>query len=553
MEATTTPLRTAAYIRVSTSAQDDARTPETQRQRIESYAAKRSAEMGRPITVDRWYQDVYGGGESYFDEGRRDFQTLRRDIAARRWDMVLTYKDDRIARGPELLSFCFECRHAGTAVETAIDGPLNAEGLLGNLTLLMRGGGSKEELNKAHHKAIDGHARRARDGKRAPGCRARYGYRWNDAAKGGLVPDPLTAPVVRRVFREYAAGASLRAVADGLNWDAVPTPTQHAGLRNPARSWEHNTVRNLVSDPLFAGEAVTLRTETRREPNKDNELRRRARPRPEGERVTLPEGTVPALIDAATFAVARDRLATNRAASVRANPNPEATLLRAGFAFCGYCRNTLITENRKDGPGRRYVCSPKNARRHGCPGFSVNAGVLDGFVWGKVARALKDPETVVAELRRRRDAEPEDDAAFDLASIDRELKDTDHKLAGLARDIGKLAGSEYATAALVAQMRTLDGHRGRLAASRAAAAARLTQRTDDEESLARFAATMRTMQTDVDDLHYAGKRDALIRLGIRAEVRREDDGPRIAVTAKIDLDRFAEPYFGREGTPASSG
>lgn len=549
---TTTDLLAAAYVRVSDAGQDQEGTPETQRLRIETHAAQRSEELGRTIRIVRWYQDVYTGGDSYFDPGRRDFQQLRRDIAGRAYKMVLAYKDDRIARGAEILSFCLECDHADTAVETALDGPLDAEGLLGSLTLLMRGSGSKEELRKIRARAADGWAKRARDNKRVPGCRPRYGYAWDDAAiraKTKLVADPRTAPVIRRIFAEYAAGASLRAVAEGLNRDRIPTPTQHAGVRNAAPMWQHNAVRSLLSDGIYTGRAVTLQTRIVREKGPDGNTRKRARPVPTAEQVVLPEGTVPALIDADAHETARVRLATNRLASVRATPDPESTLLRAGFAFCGYCRNTLITENRKDGPGRRYVCSPKNSRRHGCPGYSVNAGVLDGFVWGKVSRALKDPETMVADLRRRRDTEPEDGAVFDLAVIDRELKDVDHNLAGLARDVGKLAGHEYATAALVAQMRTLDGHRGRLSASRAEAVARLAQRSDDEGSLERFAATMRAMQTDVDTLGYDGKRDAMLRLGVRAEVRREDDGPRIAVTARVDLDRFERGFFEREGNP----
>lgn len=549
---TTNNLQAAAYIRVSGSAQADEGTPETQRMRIETYAAKRSEELGRTIRIVRWYQDVYTGGDSYFDPGRRDFQQLRRDIGDRTYEMVLAYKDDRIARGPEVLSFCLECDHANTTVETALDGVLSAEGLIGGLTLLMRGSGSKEEIVKIRHRAADGMARRARDGKRVPGCRPRYGYRWDDPAiraKGKLVPAPETALVVRRVFAEYAAGRSLRSIADGLTAEGIPTPTRHAGTKNPTQRWSHNTVRGILADETYTGRAVALKYRNVREKGMDGTTKRRSRPRAEDERLVLPEGTIPPLVDAETFGQAQLRLATNRQMAVRANPDPEATLLRAGFAFCGYCRNTLCSERVPNGSGRMYVCSSKNRHRHGCPYFTISAAVLDGFVWGKVSRALKDPETTVADLRRRRDTEPEDGAAFDLAAIDREVKEIDHKLSGLARDVGKLAGSEYATAALVSQMQTLDGHRVRLIESRAVVAARLAQRTDDEESLARFAATMHAMQSGVDALGYDGKRDAMLRLGVRTEVRREDDGPRIAVTARIDLDRFERGYFEREGNP----
>lgn len=226
----------------------------------------------------------------------------------------------------------------------------------------------------------------------------------------------------------------------GLDRDGIPTPTRHAELKNAIATWGHNTVGSLLSDDTYMGRAVVLETRMVCENGKDGAMRPRARPRAEDQQVVPSEGTVPALVDAETFAKAQVRLATNRQLSVRMNPHPELTLLRAGLAFCGYCKNTLITENRKDGMGRRYVCSPKSRHRHGCPNFSISDPVLDGFVWGKVARALRDPETVVANLRRQRDAAQDDGASFDLAAIDRELKEIDHKLAGLARDVWEAGG-----------------------------------------------------------------------------------------------------------------
>jgi DNA invertase Pin-like site-specific DNA recombinase len=120
MSQTAPPLRAAAYIRVSDDAQDKDGTPETRRFRILDYATKRSTELERPIEIVRWYLDVYTGGDSYYDPNRKDFEALKHAIRRRGLDLVLAYKDDRIARGTEFVSFCQELEHFEIKVEPAL-------------------------------------------------------------------------------------------------------------------------------------------------------------------------------------------------------------------------------------------------------------------------------------------------------------------------------------------------------------------------------------------------------------------------------------------------
>src|SRR5579884_3566703 len=55
-----------------------------------------------------------------------------------------------------------------------------------------------------------------------------------------LEPDPDAAPVVRRIFDEYAAGRGLYAIAEGLTRDGIPSPSAHDPARNrhrDTRAW----------------------------------------------------------------------------------------------------------------------------------------------------------------------------------------------------------------------------------------------------------------------------------------------------------------------------
>jgi hypothetical protein len=98
-ESPVSPIAAAGYVRVSDAIQDKEGTPMTQRQRIEAYAVMRSAKLGRPIHIVSWYQDVYTGGDSYYDKRRQGFQDLRKAVARREYGMVLAYKDDRSPEG----------------------------------------------------------------------------------------------------------------------------------------------------------------------------------------------------------------------------------------------------------------------------------------------------------------------------------------------------------------------------------------------------------------------------------------------------------------------
>jgi hypothetical protein len=87
--------------------------------------------------------------------------------------------------------------------------------------------------------------------------RSPYGYRpatSDDEVKAGqgLVPDEWTAPVVRRIFREYLSGKGLQRIADGLNLDAIPSPGAYGRATPPEAPWSKGTVRAILVNPRYA-------------------------------------------------------------------------------------------------------------------------------------------------------------------------------------------------------------------------------------------------------------------------------------------------------------
>ena len=140
------------------------------------------------------------------------------------------------------------------------------------MLLGMLGGTSKQERALVRTRVRDGMTVLAQEGGRHLGGRPPYGYYLADAGehpnpkKRGLgqrlhrlEPDPVTAPVVRRIFEMFAAGNGLKAIANALTADGVPSPSAHDRARNShrdPRGWAHSAVRTILRNEKYLGRAV---------------------------------------------------------------------------------------------------------------------------------------------------------------------------------------------------------------------------------------------------------------------------------------------------------
>src|SRR4051794_5248750 len=172
---------------------------------------------------------------------------------------------------------------------------------------------------------------RVEAGKYNVGSHAPFGYRWeDDATKARLVENPETSFIVRRIFREIAAGGSARQMAIALTFEGVPTPKGYG------TTWYWSTIRTIIWNPLYWGEPRAYRT--RRERSKGGG--KVTRPTLEQEQFRL-TGVAPALVTPELAASVHAALKRNKQEATRNNKSPKSALLRAGFARCGYCGNCL--------------------------------------------------------------------------------------------------------------------------------------------------------------------------------------------------------------------
>jgi site-specific DNA recombinase len=206
--------------------------------------------------------------------------------------------------------------------------------------------------------------------------------------------------VVSELFAAYAAGGvTLHTLAAQLTARGVPTPTGRP-------IWRPTTVRNLLTNPAYKGQAASGRLRTTPARQRKSALEPIGKgmsttAHPSEEWITVP---VPALVSAEQFDLVERRLAANQRSARRSTTHPY--LLR-GLVSCGVCRLSCsgVTRTATDTRYRYYRCLGKQARVSSgrsrcCPARFIPATQLDELVWADLCAVLQHPELVAQALER---------------------------------------------------------------------------------------------------------------------------------------------------------
>ena len=271
------------------------------------------------------------------------------------------------------------------------------------LVTQIRGAVAEYERTLIADRMRRGRQARLRSGQLLPWTRAPYGYRLHPERPrdpAALQIDPVAAVVVSELFAAYAAGGvTLHTLAAQLTARGVPTPTGRP-------IWRPTTIRNLLTNPAYKGQAASGRLRTapaRRRKSALEPIGRGAstRAHPSEEWITVP---VPALVAAEKFDLVQLRLTANQRAARRSTTHPY--LLR-GLVSCGVCRLacTGVTRTASDTRYRYYRCLGKQAkvssgRASCCPARFIPASQLDELVWADLCTVLQRPELVAEALER---------------------------------------------------------------------------------------------------------------------------------------------------------
>jgi len=497
--------RAAIYCRVSSIHQgEDGTSLDTQEKRCRDYCA---AHMYEVVLVQR---DMYTGAKYRERPGLR---AIRDGVRAREVDVVVTYDIDRLARNQaHLYIISEEIEDHGARLEFVTE--TFEDSAVGRFIRSAKGFAAEVEREKIAERASRGRKARVEAGKLLPGSKPLYGYTWADATKSTYAINPREAVVVRRIYRLLLDGKAIRQIAFALIRDGIPSPM--------GKQWSKTAVHRVLRAEQYTGIVCGWS-------NGD-------------EVIMLPDGTIPPLIDHATFDAAQDRLAFNGQSAIRNSFNPEATLLRAGFVKCGTCGRTMRVQHRKRG-GYYYRCSGADEPPYLCSSPSIGAGILDAAVWDKVAAVLTDPDIIARELVRLRANDP---TQGDLDSVDRALKTIDQQRSRLAKALTMLDDADADP--VVVELASLGERKRQLEAERDTIQRSQSSWEQAQTRLADITAWCQRVARNVASLTYEDRRQALLALGVQVIVFPTGGEHRWRMTADVPLNAHANSDIALQST-----
>jgi site-specific DNA recombinase len=262
---------------------------------------------------------------------------------------------------------------------------------LGRCLQVMKMGFNEQERENTRQLTVDGKRARVLNkqlylaGKKPP-----YGLTFDDAkVKGKLMINEVEAAVVRDILHMRADKQTIYAITKFLIDANIPSPT--------GKKWNERTVRMIIerAHDLYRGIAYAYKYEFTKE-YRNGKLTTVKRVRPPEERLLLPEGTVPRIIDDETALLALAAAGINAQESTRNNPNTEDTLLRSGYIRCGQCGNLMSMRRHKksDGTYLIYRCPGLARAARTCEHIEISAPKIDTIVWSYLCGVIKGLEII---------------------------------------------------------------------------------------------------------------------------------------------------------------
>lgn len=247
------------------------------------------------------------------------------------------------------------------------------------------------------------------------------------------------AAIVRRIFREYAAGITMTRICRGLEADGIPT-------KLGKDKWRISVIRNILTNEKYTGNAILGKTYK-------PDVLSKCRKKNDGAKAPMyyAENTHPAIIDMELFEIVKKEMArrkdvkdTNVGSSRYTSKYPFSGLL-----VCGTCGSTLRRHTRTVGSGK-YVpawgCAARiKEGRAVCDSHHVNEDTLERTYLAAVKQMADNADAVIEAVREGAllTMEPENNAR--LAAVEQAIIQTQERVLDLHKQkvAHKITDAEY--------------------------------------------------------------------------------------------------------------
>lgn len=340
------PILAVIYARYSSHSQTE--------QSIEGQlAAAHAYARGHGYTVVREYCDRAQTGRN---DNRDAFQQMLSDTDKHQFDVIITWKVDRIGRNREDIAFNkHRCKKNGVRIEYVAENlPDSAESVI--LESVLEGMAEYYSLQLSTN-IRRGQLESARKLQCVGGTRP-LGYDVDKETKRYII-DEKTAPVVRQIFEKYAKGATEVEIIRWLNDQGIRTTKK--------KPFTKSSLATLLHNEKYIG-VYTY-----------------------GDLVRVEDG-MPAIVDRETFDKVQELMKVNRRVPSHTWTHQEYIL--TDKLFCGKCGSPMVGESGFSKTGAKhcyYSCTGKRKKKT-CDKRPVRQDWIEGEVLKATREMLKDEE-----------------------------------------------------------------------------------------------------------------------------------------------------------------
>jgi len=342
-----------AYYRFSSHSQNEA-SIDQQRETAKQYAAAKG------FTIIKEYEDRAISGTT--DE-RPGFQLMLSEVAKLRPAALIVWKTDRLGRDRYILALSKKrIRDAGCQIHLVAepfpqDSPESSfvEGMLDSTAEFYSKQLSQNITRGMRYNAENG----LYNGHKMLGYTV-------DKSKHYII-DPATAPIVQRIFADYAAGKRLTVIVDELNDQGIRT--------NRGTKFTINSLRSILQNQAYIGvyqfDDIVV------------------------------EGAIPPLVSEGLFEQVKARFAENKRKGAQVahglDENEAPRYWLTGHLYCGHCGESMQGVSGTSRTGAKhyyYYCSGQ--RHHKCKKQPIKKAVVEWLVVQLLEEVLNNSENLAS-------------------------------------------------------------------------------------------------------------------------------------------------------------
>lgn len=315
------------------------------------------------IIVNEFVDDGYSGATF----NRPGFQSMLKHLETGAASMVITKDLSRLGRNMSEASYYAEEYFPEHGIcYIAISDNFNSEDVSPMSSFLFA-------YNEFFLKDTSKKIRTALKAKKESGeycCCPPYGYMKDPAKRGHLVPNPETAPAVRRMFQLVSDGTSARAAAMQLTEEGYITPSVYF-YRNSSKNyraspeWNATTVQRMVQNETYIGNTILGKT------IKVSYKSAKKRQVPKNEQICHPNTHVP-LVTKEMFDAANRNIGFNTKDWRKGAHLPVRHNVFSGLVFCSKCGSAMCSGGGQyKGTNQRYwylCCTHITNKKKRCEG-----------------------------------------------------------------------------------------------------------------------------------------------------------------------------------------